>query len=58
MDLKNTILDYGFENKTFNKNMINNGAYRNVRERIPTLPPALVQTAKDTASKSIEINKP
>jgi len=25
-------LDYGFENKTFNKNKLNKGTYRTVRE--------------------------
>ncbi|PYB68231.1 hypothetical protein DMB44_05310, partial [Thermoplasma sp. Kam2015] len=42
------VLDYGFENKTFNKNKLNRGTYREVRGRIPTLPSALVQTARDT----------
>ncbi|MGC8620227.1 MAG: hypothetical protein ACP5LA_07005 [Thermoplasmata archaeon] len=32
------VLDYGFENKTFNKNKLNKGTYRKVRERIPTPP--------------------
>ncbi|MGC8715899.1 MAG: RNA-guided endonuclease TnpB family protein, partial [Thermoplasmata archaeon] len=47
------VLDYGFENKTFNKNKLNKGTYRMVRERIPTLPSALVQTARDTASEAL-----
>ncbi|MFQ1020914.1 hypothetical protein [Tardisphaera saccharovorans] len=36
------VLDYGFENKTFNKSKLNKGTYGKVRERIPTLPSALV----------------
>jgi len=49
-----TVLDYGFENKTFNKNKLNKGTYKVVRERIPTLPSALVQTARDTASEALK----
>ncbi|MGC9122458.1 MAG: hypothetical protein ACP5IB_00045 [Thermoplasmata archaeon] len=48
------VLDYGFENKTFNKNGFNKGTYRTVRERIPTLPSALVQTATDNASEALK----
>ena len=48
------VLDYGFENKTFNKNKLNKGTYRSVRERIPKLPSALVQTARDTASEALK----
>ncbi|MGC8716035.1 MAG: RNA-guided endonuclease TnpB family protein, partial [Thermoplasmata archaeon] len=48
------VLDYGFENKTFNKNKLNKGTYRMVRERILTLPSALVQTARDTASEALK----
>jgi len=36
------VLDYGFENKTFNMNKLNKGTYRMVRERIPTLQSELV----------------
>ena len=31
------VLNYGFENKTFNKNKLNKGTYKVVRETIPTL---------------------
>lgn len=48
------VLDYGFSAKTFNKNKLNKGTYREVRERIPTLPSGLVQTARDTASESLK----
>lgn len=48
------VLDYGFENKTFNKNKLNKGTYKVIRERIPTLPSALIQTARDTASEALK----
>jgi IS605 OrfB family transposase len=48
------VLDYGYENKTFNKNKLNKGTYRMVREKIPALPSALVQTARDTASEVLK----
>jgi IS605 OrfB family transposase len=51
------VLDYGFENKTYNKNKLNKGTYRKVRERIPTLPSALVQTARDAASEALKSTK-
>jgi IS605 OrfB family transposase len=48
------VLDYGFAEKTYNKNKLNRGTYRDVREKIPTLPSALVQTARDTASEALK----
>jgi len=48
------VLNYGFENKTFNKNKLNKGTYKVVRETIPTLPSALVQTARDMASEALK----
>jgi len=48
------VLDYGFENKTYNKNKLNKGTYRIVREKIPTLPSSLVQTARDVASDMLK----
>ncbi|MCL4323465.1 MAG: RNA-guided endonuclease TnpB family protein [Candidatus Thermoplasmatota archaeon] len=51
------VLDYGFLEKTFNKNKLNRGTYKDVREKIPTLPSALVQTARDTASESLKQTK-
>ncbi len=48
------VLDYGFAEKTYNKNRLNRGTYRDVREKIPTLPSALVQTARDTASEALK----
>ena len=32
------VLDHGLEEKTFNKNQLNRGTYKTVRERISTLP--------------------
>ncbi len=51
------VLDYGFSEKTFNKNKLNRGTYKEVREKIPTLPSALVQTARDTASEALKQTK-
>ena len=51
------VLDYGFLEKTFNKNKLNRGTYRDVRGKILTLPSALVQTARDTASESLKQTK-
>ncbi len=51
------VLDYGFEKKTHNKNKLNRGTYKQVREAIPTLPSALVQTARDVASEALKQTK-
>ena len=48
------VLDYGFSSHTFNKNKLNCATHENVRKGILTLPSALVQTAKDTASQSLK----
>ncbi len=48
------VSNFGFSEKTFNKNKLNKGTYREVRERIPTLPSALVQTARDQASEALK----
>ena len=48
------VLDYGFSEHTYNKNQLNRATYKNIREEIPTLPSALVQTARDTASESLK----
>jgi len=34
-EAKQIVLDYGSENKIFNKNKVSKGTYRTVRERIP-----------------------
>jgi IS605 OrfB family transposase len=48
------VLDYGLSAHTFNKNKLNRATYENVRNEIPTLPSALVQTARDTASEALK----
>ncbi len=48
------VLDYGFPEHTFNKNKLNRGTYRGIREAIPTMPSALVQTARDAASEALK----
>ena len=48
------VLDYGFSAHTFNKNKLNRATYENVRKAIPTLPSALVQTARDMASEALK----
>jgi IS605 OrfB family transposase len=44
-------LDYGSQHKTSNKNVLNRATYHQVRETLPYLPSALVQTARDQASE-------
>ena len=48
------VLDYGFSEHTFNKNKLNRATYKDVRKAIPTLPSALVQTSRDTASDALK----
>ncbi|OWP56080.1 MAG: hypothetical protein B2I17_08125 [Thermoplasmatales archaeon B_DKE] len=48
------VLDYGFSDHTYNKNKLNRGTYKDVREAIPTLPSALVQDARDAASDALK----
>ncbi len=48
------VLDYGFAEKTYNKNKLKRATYEDVRKKIPALPSALVQTARDTASESLK----
>jgi IS605 OrfB family transposase len=45
------VLDYGFQHRTYDKNVLNKATYRRVREALPSLPSALVQTARDEASE-------
>lgn len=47
-------MDYGFKNKTYNKNKINAGTYRRVREQLPLLPSSLVQCARDQAAEMLK----
>jgi IS605 OrfB family transposase len=51
------VLDYGFEHKDYNKTRLNRGTYRQIREKYPTLPSALVQTARDQASDMLKRDK-
>jgi IS605 OrfB family transposase len=44
-------LDYGSQNKTSNKNILNRATYHEIRGALPRLPAALVQTARDQASE-------
>lgn len=48
------VLDYGSQAKTYNKNKLNRETYRKVRESVPNLPSALVQTARDQASEMLK----
>ena len=48
------VLNYGFSARTFNKNKFNRSTYENVRKAIPTLPSALVHTARDTTSETLK----
>jgi len=50
------VLDYGSENQTYNKNKLNKATYRNIREAVPSLPSALVQTARDQACEMLKRN--
>jgi predicted transposase len=47
------VLDYGSKHKTSNKTKLNKAIYRKIREVIPNLPSALVQTARDEASEML-----
>lgn len=51
------VLDYGFDNKMINKTHLNRGTYKDVRHKYPTLPSALVQTARDQASDMLKRDK-
>jgi IS605 OrfB family transposase len=47
------VLDYGSTHQTHNKDKLNKATYRQVRDSIPNLPSALVQTARDEASEML-----
>jgi len=47
------VLDYGSKHKTYNKDKLNKATYHQVRDAIPNLPSALVQTARDEASEML-----
>jgi IS605 OrfB family transposase len=44
-------LNYGSQHKTSNKNILNRATYRKIREALPRLPSALIQTARDQAAE-------
>lgn len=48
------VLNYGFKEKIYNKTRLNRGTYKDIREKYPTLPSALVQTARDQASDMLK----
>ena len=48
------VLDYSFSAHTFNKNKLNRAIYEDIRKAIPTLPSALVHTARDTTSETLK----
>ena len=49
-----TVLDYGSRQKVTRKLFLNNATYKQVRESLPSLPSALVQTARDEASEMLK----
>jgi IS605 OrfB family transposase len=48
------IIDYGWEQKTWNKNKLHYGTYKNIRTKYPMFSSAMVQTARDQASEIIK----
>jgi len=48
------IINYGFENHTFNKNKLHYGTYKLIREKYPRFSSAMVQTARDHASDMLK----
>jgi predicted transposase len=51
------VLDWGYRNKDFNKTRLHRATYRDIRTDLPTLPSALVQTARDQASDMLKRDK-
>ena len=43
------VIDYGFAAHDYNKTRLNKATYKDLREKYPTLPSALIQTARDQA---------
>ena len=46
--------EFGFENKSWSKNMMHKQLYRAVRSAFPEFPSALVQTVRDNACESLK----
>ena len=51
------VIDYGFAAHDYNKTRLNKATYRNLWEKYPKLPSALVQTARDHASDMLKLLK-
>ena len=47
------VLNFGSKRRTYNKKILNRATYHQVREALPSLPSALVQTARDQASEML-----
>jgi IS605 OrfB family transposase len=48
------VIDYGFAVHDYNKTRLNKATYQDLREKYPTLPSALIQTARDQASDMLK----
>jgi putative transposase len=48
------VIDYGFAAHDYNKTRLNRATYKDLRGRYPTLPSALLQTARDQASDMLK----
>jgi len=48
------VIDYGFAAHDYNKTRLNKATYKDLREKYPTLPSALHQTARDQASDMLK----
>ena len=48
------IIDYGWEQKTWNKNKLHYGTYKYIRKKYPKFSSAMVQTARDNASEILK----
>lgn len=51
------VLDWGQQNKQYNKTRLHRATYREIRKEFPLLPSALVQTARDQASEMMHKDK-
>ncbi len=48
------IIDYGWDNQTYNKNKLHYGTYKTIRQKYPKFSSAMVQTARDNASEIVK----
>lgn len=48
------VIDYGFVTHDYNKTRLNKATYKDLREKYPMLPSALLQTARDQASDMLK----